>query len=40
MESDDWGMAQEIRRFLNRPDATHRRDEPPPSPPGDPIGGR
>jgi hypothetical protein len=34
-----WAVAQEIRRFLNRPDATHRRAEPPPSPPGDPIGG-
>ncbi len=34
-----WEIAQEIRRFLNRPDATHRRAEPPPSPPGDPIGG-
>jgi hypothetical protein len=34
-----WAIAQEIRRFLNRPDATHRRAEPPTSPPGDPIGG-
>jgi hypothetical protein len=34
-----WAAAMEIRRFLNRPDATHRRAEPPPSPPGDPIGG-
>ena len=34
-----WEIAREIRRFLNRPDATHRRAEPPPSPPGDPIGG-
>ena len=33
-----WAVAQEIRRFLNRPDATHQRAEPPPSPPGDPIG--
>ena len=33
-----WAVAQEVRRFLNRPDATHRRAEPPPSPPGDPIG--
>jgi acetamidase/formamidase len=35
-----WAVAQEIRRFLNRPDSTYRRGEPPPSPPGDPIGGR
>ena len=31
-------IEQEIRRFLNRPDPTHRRAEPPASPPGDPIG--
>ena len=35
---DDWAMVREIRRFLDRPDATNRRAEPPPSPPGDPIG--
>ncbi len=35
-----WAVVQEVRRFLNRPDATHRRAEPPPSPPGDPIGGQ
>jgi hypothetical protein len=34
-----WAIAQEIHRFLTRPDATLRRTEPPPSPPGDPIGG-
>ena len=34
-----WAVVQEIRRFLNRPDPTHQRAEPPPSPPGDPIGG-
>jgi hypothetical protein len=28
----------EIRRFLDRPDPVHRRSEPPPTPPGDPIG--
>ena len=35
----DWAVAQEIRRFLARPDPPHRRAEPLPSPPGDPIGG-
>jgi hypothetical protein len=34
-----WAVAQEIRRFLARPDPPHRRAEPPPNPPGDPIGG-
>ncbi len=37
-EVHGWAMVREIRRFLDRPDATHRRAEPPPSPPGDPIG--
>ncbi len=36
--SHAWAIEQEIRRFLNRPDPTHRRAEPPDSPPGDPIG--
>jgi hypothetical protein len=35
---DDWAVAEEIHRFLKRPDPSHRRAEPPPSPPGDPIG--
>jgi hypothetical protein len=35
----DWAVAQEIRRFLARPDSPRRRAEPVPSPPGDPIGG-
>ena len=39
VDTQGWAIVQEIRRFLNRPDATHRRAEPPPSPPGDPIGG-
>ncbi len=39
LDPDSWAIAREIHRFLNRPDATHRRAEPPPSPPGDPIGG-
>jgi acetamidase/formamidase len=33
-----WAVTAEIRRFLVRPDATHRRALPQPSPPGDPIG--
>jgi acetamidase/formamidase len=37
----DWNTIHaEITRFLNRPDATHRRDTPLPAPPGDPIGSR
>jgi hypothetical protein len=36
---DDWAVAEEIHRFLKRPDPNHRRAEPPPSPPGEPIGG-
>jgi acetamidase/formamidase len=39
-DAQAWAVVQEIRRFLNRPDTTHRRGEPPPGPPGDPIGGR
>ncbi len=38
VETHDWAVAQEVRRFLTRPDSTSRRTEPPPSPPGDPIG--
>ena len=34
-----WAVAAEIRRFLARPDPPHRRAEPLPGPPGDPIGG-
>jgi hypothetical protein len=37
-DSHAWAVALEIRRFLNRPDPSHQRAEPPPSPPGDPIG--
>jgi hypothetical protein len=33
-----WAVAAEIKRFLVRPDATHHRALPKPSPPGDPIG--
>jgi hypothetical protein len=29
---------EEIRRFLERPDAPRKRTPPPPAPPGDPIG--
>ncbi|HEX4945364.1 MAG TPA: zinc-dependent metalloprotease, partial [Blastocatellia bacterium] len=32
--------ADEIERFLTRPDATRKRTTPLPTPPGDPIGGR
>jgi len=32
--------ADEIERFLTRPDATRKRTAPLPTPPGDPIGGR
>ena len=39
LQPDDWAVAEEIHRFLKRPDPNHRRAEPPPSPPGDPIGG-
>jgi hypothetical protein len=35
---DDLAIRTEITRFFNRPDATHRRTEPLPAPPGDPIG--
>jgi acetamidase/formamidase len=37
-DSHAWAVAREIRRFLDRPDPTHQRATPPPSPPGDPIG--
>ena len=33
-------LAEDITRFLNRPDATFKRVTPLPTPPGDPIGGR
>jgi hypothetical protein len=33
-------MAEDITRFMNRPDATFKRTNPLPVPPGDPIGGR
>ncbi len=33
-------LAEEIERFLTRPDATRKRTAPLPTPPGDPIGGR
>jgi acetamidase/formamidase len=35
---NDLAIWDEINRFLNRPDATNRRTEPLPAPPGDPIG--
>jgi acetamidase/formamidase len=35
---DDLEIRAEIIRFFGRPDATHRRTEPIPAPPGDPIG--
>jgi hypothetical protein len=38
--SVDNGLHREINRFLSRPDATNRRTEPLPAPPGDPIGSR
>ena len=37
-DAHTWALAEEIRRFHNRPDSTQRRSEPPPSPAGDPIG--
>jgi acetamidase/formamidase len=37
---DDLAIRSEINRFFNRPDATNRRTEPLPAPPGDPIGSR
>ena len=36
--ADDGAIRNEITRFFARPDATHRRTEPLPAPPGDPIG--
>jgi hypothetical protein len=33
-------IAEDIKRFMNRPDATFKRVTPLPTPPGDPIGGR
>lgn len=33
-------LAEEIERFLNRPDVTRKRTAPLPTPPGDPIGSR
>jgi hypothetical protein len=36
--NDERAIHAEITRFLGRPDATQRRTEPLPSPPGDPIG--
>jgi hypothetical protein len=39
LQPDDWAIAEEIHRFLKRPDPNHRRADPAPSPPGDPIGG-
>jgi acetamidase/formamidase len=36
--SDQRAIQDEVTRFLNRPDSTHRRTEPLPAPPGDPIG--
>jgi hypothetical protein len=33
-------LADDITRFMNRPDATFKRVTPLPTPPGDPIGGR
>ena len=33
-------LAEDIKRFMNRPDATFKRVTPLPTPPGDPIGGR
>jgi hypothetical protein len=33
-------IAEDITRFMNRPDATFKRVTPLPTPPGDPIGGR
>ena len=39
LQPDDWAVAEEIHRFLKRPDPNHRRADPAPSPPGDPIGG-
>jgi hypothetical protein len=32
--------SEDVTRFLNRPDATFKRVNPLPTPPGDPIGGR
>jgi hypothetical protein len=31
---------EDITRFLARPDAAHKRTDPLPTPPGEPIGGR
>jgi len=31
---------EDITRFLQRPDAAHKRTDPLPTPPGEPIGGR
>jgi hypothetical protein len=33
-------IKEDITRFLTRPDATHKRAEPPATPPGEPIGGK
>src|SRR5262249_38194815 len=34
------GAVEEIDRFLNRPDETHKQTKPLETPPGDPIGGK
>jgi acetamidase/formamidase len=38
VSAGELAIREEITRFANRPDATHRRTEPLPAPPGDPIG--
>ncbi|MDG3007736.1 zinc-dependent metalloprotease [Paludisphaera mucosa] len=40
IQVDALAIQAEVARFLARPDATHRRTEPPATPPGDPIGSR
>ena len=38
LSADEGAIRNEINRFFARPDATNRRTEPLPAPPGDPIG--